>query len=163
METVYLETTVVSYLSSRPSRDLIVAGHQQVTREWWERYRPGFRCFISQAVEDEVAKGDSEQVARRMAIVRALPKLPVTTVVAGLAGQILSAHVLPAQSLTDAVHIAVATVAQVDYLLTWNCRHIANARVLRRIARMCELAGYRLPSVCTPAELMDEEGESGDV
>jgi len=157
METVYLETSVISYLVSDPSRDLVVAGHQQVTRDWWGRRRQLFSCSVSQQVVDEASRGNREQVSRRLAIVQALPKLPITPAVSNLAAEFLRSRAIPGTAAGDAVHVAVAAVAGVDYVLTWNCRHIANAQILRRLASVCARTHYALPTVCTPEELMGGE------
>jgi hypothetical protein len=154
METVYLETTIISYLASEPSRDLIVAGHQQITHEWWTQRRALFACSISQEVLDEISRGDSAQVARRLAIARTLPRLPVGPAVGELAAEFLRAGILPLNAAPDAVHLAVATVASTDYVLTWNCRHIANRQLLKQLDQVCARCGHRLPAVCTPEELM---------
>ena len=103
---------------------------------------------------DEISRGNPAQVARRLAIARALPKLPVGPVVSELAAEFLRAGILPRNAASDAVHLAVAAVANTDYVLTWNCRHIANAELLKQLDRVCRRCGYRLPVVCTPGELM---------
>ncbi|NCO35284.1 MAG: DNA-binding protein [Armatimonadetes bacterium CG2_30_59_28] len=154
METVYLETTIVSYMVSDPSRDLIIAGHQQITRDWWADRRQFFSCSVSQQVVDEASKGDADQAARRLAILHTLPKLPITPTVSQLAEELVQSGAIPPKAAGDAVHVAVATVAGVGYVLTWNCRHIANAQVLKQVANVCAHCGYELPSVCTPEELM---------
>jgi hypothetical protein len=154
METVYLETTIISYLASEPSRDLIVAGHQQITQEWWVQRRALFACSISQEVVDEISRGDAAQAASRLAIARALPKLTASGEAELLTLQLLGCGVFPASASSDAAHVAIATTAGMDYLLTWNCRHIANGQILKKVAAECERAGYRLPVVCTPEELM---------
>jgi len=163
METVYLETTIISYLASEPSRDLIVAGHQQITQEWWAQRRALFACSISQEVVDEISRGDPAQVARRLAIARALSKLTASGEAERLTLELLRSGALPASAASDAAHVAhvaIATTAGMDYLLTWNCRHIANGQILKKVAAVCERAGYRLPAVCTPEELM---GGNADV
>jgi len=159
METVYLETTIISYLASEPSRDLIVAGHQQITHEWWTRRRELFACSISQEVLDEISRGNPAQVARRLAIARALPKLTASGEAEDLTLQLLRSGALPATATSDAAHVAIAATARMDYLLTWNCRHIANGQILKRAAVVCERAGYRLPAVCTPEELMGGDAD----
>lgn len=126
METVYIETTVVSYLVSEPSRDLIIAGHQQITREWWERRRPNFDCVVSQFVLDEAAGGDARQAERRLAALRGLRLVAVTPAVIELAEELVRSGATPARAARDAYHVAVAAVHRLDYLVTWNCRHIAN-------------------------------------
>jgi hypothetical protein len=156
METVYLESTIISYLVSNPSRDLIVAAHQQITREWWARRRQYFSCSISQVVLDEIARGDVEQVKRRLAVAQGLPRLRALAEAERLTVQFLQSGALPAAAARDAAHVAIATVARMDYLLTWNCRHIANAQILRKLAATAASSGYTLPDVRTPEELMGD-------
>ncbi len=154
METVYVETTVLSYVVSRPSRDVVIAGHQQVTVEWWNDHRLRFECFVSQAVLDEIAAGDVNGSQKRTSLAGQLGILEITKEAEDLARQILASGVIPPKAARDAAHIAVATDGGMDYLLTWNCTHIANAQILRKIEKICEAAGYLLPVICTPEELM---------
>jgi hypothetical protein len=154
MESVYLETTFISYLVARPSRDLLVAAHQQITHEWWTNHRTVFKCSVSQFVQDEAALGDPAEAQKRLAVIAVLGNLEVSPDVISLAGSIMAAGVLPPHAGADAAHVAVATVHGVEYLLTWNCKHLANAQIARRISRVCEAHGRRMPSICTPEELM---------
>jgi hypothetical protein len=156
MESVYLETTFISYLVARPSRDLIVAGHQQITQEWWTSRQSEFACSVSQVVIDEASVGDPAEVQKRLAIIGRLPALDVTADATVLAQAIVAAGILPPQVVRDAAHVAVAAVHAIDYLLTWNCRHLANAQIARRIARVCERLGHKMPTICTPEELMGD-------
>jgi len=153
MEAVYIETSVVSYLVSRPSRDLVVAGHQQLTREWWENRRAKFVCFISEVVLDEARDGDAAQAALRLQALEGFPRLAATPEAEKLAAAFLES-VLPAKAARDAAHLAIVTVARVKYLLTWNCSHLANAQILDRLDPIAVAAGFKLPRVCTPEELM---------
>jgi hypothetical protein len=153
METIYIETTIVSYLVSRPSRDLIVAGHQQLTREWWERRRAKFACFISNVVLDEVREGDAEQAALRLKVLERIPRLAATAEGERLAAAFLEGA-LPLKAARDAAHLAIAAVGGVKYLLTWNCNHLANAQILDRLEPIAAAGGFKLPRVCTPEELM---------
>ncbi|MHB8522520.1 MAG: type II toxin-antitoxin system VapC family toxin [Limisphaerales bacterium] len=153
METVYLETSLVSYLVSRPSRDLIVAGHQQLTREWWERRRAKFACFISDVVLDEAREGDAEQAALRLRALEGIPRLAATPAGERLAAAFLEGT-LPLKAARDAAHLAIAAVGGVKYLLTWNCNHLANAQILDRLEPVAAAGGFKLPRVCTPEELM---------
>jgi hypothetical protein len=153
METAYIETTIFSYLVARPSRDLIVAGRQQLTREWWEKRRPSFACFISDVVLEEARAGDTHQVVLRMDAMKGLPRLPARLEAEGLAEAFL-ASVLPPKAARDAAHLAIAAVGGVQYLLTWNCTHLANAQVLRQLEPISGSLGVSLPRVCTPEELM---------
>jgi hypothetical protein len=150
---LHLETTVPSYLTSRPSRDLIIAGHQQVTREWWEKRRDAFQICISQLVIDEASAGDPGAARERMLAIRDFPLLDITPEVEQLASAILGSGILPRKSATDAAHIAIASVHGMDFLLTWNCAHIANAFVAKAVAHMCRQLGWECPVICTPEEL----------
>ena len=156
MESVYLETTFVSYLVARPSRDLLVAGHQQTTQDWWAYRRTEFECYVSQVVIDEASVGDATEAQKRLAAINDLSVLEVTEDAESLATAILSSGTIPPRAIRDAAHIAVAAVHTIDYLLTWNCRHLANAQITRRIALVCERLGKRMPIICTPEELMGE-------
>ncbi|SRR6266436_568042 len=156
MESVYLETTFISYLVARPSRDIIVAGHQQTTQEWWANRRGAFECSVSQVVMDEASAGDPAEVQKRLAIIGGLPVLEITEEAELLAEAIMAAGMLPLHAVLDAAHVAVASVYAIDFLLTWNCKHLANAQIARRIALVCEKLGQRMPIICTPEELMGE-------
>lgn len=153
METVYIETTIVSYLVARPSRDLIVAGHQQLTREWWDHRRVKFACFISDVVLDEAQAGDEAQAALRRQALHGFPRLAATPEAERLAADFLRS-ILPTKAARDAAHLAIAAAGHVKYLLTWNCNHLANAQILDRLEPIASQAGLKLPRVCTPEELM---------
>ena len=153
---VYLETSVVSYLANRPSRDLVVAGRQQLTHTWWEVRRPTFDLVISQVVLDEVGAGDQDAARRRLAFIEGLPLLDVTTEAAELAATLIERVPLPPQAAADAAHVAVATFHGVDFLMTWNVAHIANATLRRRVEDICRAQGYSAPILCTPDELMED-------
>ena len=149
---VYVETTVPSYLTAWPSRDLVRAAHQQVTREWWEG-RDGFELFSSRLVVQECQAGDIRAAADRLAALVGIPLLEQTPETAALAEKLLRGVPLPERAASDAVHIAVAAVHGVDFLLTWNCTHIANATLRPQIEAVCRAAGYEPPLICTPEEL----------
>lgn len=153
MKTVYIETTIVSYLVARPSRDLVLAAHQQLTREWWENRRTNFACFISDVVLDEARVGDAERAALRLQALEGYPRLAATPEAERLAAAFLQS-VLPPRAARDAAHLAIAAVGHVNYLLTWNCNHLANAQILDRLEPIAATAGFKLPRVCTPEELM---------
>ena len=154
IESVYLETSFLSYLVAPPSRDLLVAAHQQVTQDWWRKRKPMFSCYISQVVIDEAARGNPEEAKKRMGIADQLPVLEITVDAEKFAKAILDAGILPQKAVRDAAHIAVAAMHNVDYLLTWNCKHLANAQIMRRIGRLCNSEGFNMPVICTPEELM---------
>jgi hypothetical protein len=154
MESVYLETTFISYLVARPSGDLLVAAHQKTTQDWWATRRDQFTCYMSQTVIDEASAGDPTEVQKRLAVLGTLTPLDVTPEAGALAQAILAKGVLPLGAARDAVHVATAAVHAVDYLLTWNCKHLANAQIMRRIESVCQAHGHRMPIICTPDELM---------
>ncbi|MBM3840774.1 MAG: type II toxin-antitoxin system VapC family toxin [Verrucomicrobia bacterium] len=156
METVYIETSIVSYLVADSSRDLVTAANQQITRGWWQQRRESFACLISQEVLVEASRGDSEQVRRRLEVLAQLPRVAVSGDAQELARVFLATGCLPPPAVRDAVHLAVATAIATDYLLTWNCRHLANAQILKRLEREAQQLGRVLPRVCTPLELMGE-------
>ena len=152
--TVYLETTIPSLLTSRPSRDVLIAGQQQATRDWWQERRQRYRLFISGLVLAESRRGDAAAAKDRDEVLAACKVLEYTDAAQVLAHKILSTHLLPAKAAVDAAHIAVAAIHQVDFLLTWNCRHIANATTVDKVRAVCAAAGYAPPVICTPLELM---------
>jgi len=153
---VYLETSVISYLTARPSRDLIMAAHQQVTQEWWENQRSKFELFVSQLVLQEADGGDKEAAKRRASYLGGIAQIQITDAVIALAQAFLQENALPAKARADAVHIAAAAVHGVDYLLTLNLKHIANAVIRHKIDTVCRESGYEPPIICTPEELMEE-------
>ena len=153
METVYIESTILSYLVARPSRDIIVAARQEMTREWWEHSMPKFDCVVSQIVLDEIAAGDTDYALKRLERAASLGVLAVSEPCLELARLYLNKGYIPKTEIRDALHIAVAVVWKVDYLLTWNCKHIANAHALRQLRKFSENQGHEFPQVCTPEEL----------
>ena len=156
MEIVYLETTFISYLVSLPSRDLIVAAHQQVTNDWWRNQRRKYECYISEIVIDESSAGDENEIQKRLKIIDELNLLELTKEVNELTKAIVKRGVIPPKAVRDAAYIAVATVHEVHYLLTWNCTHIANAHILRKIEKICLLSGFQMPTICTPENLLED-------
>ncbi len=153
---VYIETSVISYLTARVSRDLVSAARQQLTQEWWSDCRQEFDLFVSPLVSDEALRGDSEAAGRRMDVLKDIPELTLTDEAASLAGHLMQAGALPEKAKDDAVHIAIAAVCRMDYLLTWNCRHIDNAAMKPVIRKVCTEHGFVCPEICTPEELRGE-------
>lgn len=154
---LYLETSVISYLTARPSRDLILAAHQQITRDWWDLKRQNFQIFVSQLVIQEAGAGDSEAAQKRLQTLENIPLLDLTPEVLALAKALLDDGILPARAKEDALHLAAAAVHKMDFLLTWNCRHIANPDILRRIILWhSDSSIYQFPVICTPAEFFGE-------
>lgn len=152
---VYLETTIPSYLTAWPSRDLVTAAHQQITRDWWEARHHDFDLFVSGIVIEEASAGDENAAARRLEIVDDVPLLELTDEVVSLAEQLIERGAIPKEKGEDAIHVAVAVVHGMDYLLTWNLSHIAKAEARNRIEHICRTIGYEPPIICTPEELLE--------
>ena len=154
---VYLETSVIGYATSRPSRDLVVAARQQLTRDWLVRHAETYELFVSQLVASEASAGDQEAARERAAFLQGIPRLGITEAAGALAAKLVERGAVPGKAVEDALHIAVATVHGVEYLLTWNCRHIANAKIRQAIESASREVGYEPPVICTPEELMNDE------
>jgi predicted nucleic acid-binding protein len=152
---IYIETSVVSYLTSRPSRDVIKAACQQITKAWWEQGRLNVLSYISPYVIEEASAGDPQAAAERLAALRDIPVLPMAPDIPDLAEFLLLGGGLPAKANLDALHIACAAYHQIDILLTWNCTHIANPTQLPIMRGLCAAKGYKLPELVTPFELME--------
>jgi len=152
---IYIETSVIGYYTARTSRDVIFAGHQAVTRQWWKADLPKFKGVISQVVLDEIAAGDSEAAAERLAAVKSFDVLDLAPQVVSLARQYFDEIALPESCRADSLHLALATVHGVDYLASWNCRHIASARVRRIVESMNDRRKLATPLICTPEELLE--------
>jgi predicted nucleic acid-binding protein len=154
--TVYVETSVISYLVSRPGRDLVVAAHQEVTRQWWDAAGDRFDLLISPMVQDEMTQGDSEAVRLRLAATDGLRVLPVSDEVLARVQDLRSNLGLPDKCLADIYHIAYCIAYEVDFLVTWNCAHIANPRVLRRLRDLSRDMAFFLPTIVTPDALVED-------
>ena len=153
---VYVETSVVSYYTARPSRDIVVLAHQKITRAWWVRARDRFDLVVSEIVVAEASSGDPVAAEKRLNTIADLPALPLTEHSREVARHYLGALPLPPKAERDAAHLAVACVNAVDYLVTWNCTHIANALLRRRLTETNSALGLATPVICTPEELMEE-------
>jgi predicted nucleic acid-binding protein len=154
MSSVYIETSIISYLTARVSRDLIVAGHQQMTEEWWSVQRNRFELWASELVVEEASAGDASAAAERLKVLNTIEMLDITEEAGFLATALIERGSLPTKASADALHIAIAAVHNVDYLLTWNCKHIANAEMRPVIESVCRNMGFIPPILCTPEELM---------
>jgi predicted nucleic acid-binding protein len=152
---VYIETSVISYLTARPSRDILVAANQQVTQEWWQDRREKFELYVSQLVEQEISSGDVEAISKRQQMLEGCDFLDITPEAVELAERLIKENAIPKQAAEDALHIAVATVSGMDYLLTWNFKHIANAARRASVELVCRLNNYEPPVICSPMELME--------
>ena len=156
-ESVYIETSVVSYLTARPSRDVRAAAWQQITNQWWENERPRYELFTSELVIVEASAGNSEAATRRIDALTDIAELTVTDEVKELASKLVLEGGFPPGAEADALHVAVATVHRIDFLLTWNFRHIDNAVNKPTIRSICDVVGYSCPEICTPMELFRED------
>ena len=154
---VYLETTIVGYLTARPLRTVLGAAHQQVTIDWWEKRRQDFDLVVSELVLREAEAGDPEAARERLAKLEGIPRLALTDDVLRLGGEFVDHALLPQKAAEDALHIAVATIHAVDFLLTWNCTHIANPQIQIRLAEYLQGKDLFLPFICTPEELLGGE------
>jgi len=153
-KTVYIETSVISYLTARPSSNLLAAAWQKATLDWWDTQRKRFSLYVSDIVIAEARRGDSTAAARRVGAVVDIPILEITGAVVALSKGLIAGGAIPEKALDDSIHIALAVVHGVDYLLTWNCRHIDNAEKKPIIRGICSTNGYTCPEICTPQELM---------
>lgn len=159
MKTVYVETSILSYLTARPTRDLMAAARQQITRDWWDTHRMRFDLFVSPLVDQEAKRGDPDAARRRVEALGNLPALEVVDEAYDLAAALIAEGALPPSAEDDAAHIALAAVHGMDYLLTWNCRHIDNAETKPIVRSVCIAHGYSCPEICTPEELMGDQDE----
>ncbi|HEX6641739.1 MAG TPA: type II toxin-antitoxin system VapC family toxin [Thermoanaerobaculia bacterium] len=158
--TVYLETTIVSYLVGWLSRnDLQVAAHQELTRRWWTTRRGYFELFGSTLVVDEASDGDPHLAGERLRFLQEVTLLRVTDAAYELKRELLRRTQIPRKAENDALHIAIAAVNGIEFLATWNCKHIANAVTLPLVYDVCRAEGYEPPLVCTPHELLGENND----
>jgi hypothetical protein len=151
---VYIETTIPSLLTAWPNRDIEILAQQIATKEWWEKRRQAFDLFVSQEVLKEVARGDTDAARDRLEVLAECRILAATGMAETLTERILLTGLIPARAASDAVHIGYAAAHEMDFLLTWNCRHILNKTIERRLAGVCATMGLALPVLCTPSELM---------
>lgn len=153
---VYVETSIVSYLTAQPSRDIVTAARQQLTREWWQTKRGRFDLYISELVLREMSSGDPEAAALRRAALEGIPEIALPEEAVTLAEELVKRGPLPQKAAVDALHIAAAVSGGVEYLLTWNFKHLANAATRRKIDQVCQLRGYEPCIICTPEELLED-------
>lgn len=157
MATAYIETTIPSLYTGRPAQQLVEAARQNLTRIWWDNHRHEFDLVCSQTVLDECAEGDSEMAMKRIELLEGIPLLELSEDVITIAQMLVAKQIIPAKAADDALHIAVASVHQVDYLVTWNCKHLANPRNWRRIAVCVAGFGFRPTITCTPEDLIGDD------
>ena len=160
MDAVYIETSIVSYLRQKPSTQLVTAARQLLTHQWWNDERANYELVISQYVIDEASGGDPTLAAERLESLDGIPVLPNAPEIPQIAKEIMSLGVLPAKAQVDALHIASVAHHRIQYLLTWNCKHIANAKILPRIHSALANLGIPIPIICTPEELLGNDTEN---
>jgi predicted nucleic acid-binding protein len=160
MQTVYLETSFISYLTARPSRTIVGAAHQEITREWWESKRNQFDLCISELVVRECAAGNPDAAQRRLDAITGIARLEINEQVEFIAVSLVQKGLIPPQVIEDALHIAIAAVHRVDFILTWNFKHIANPVMQQRIASFLNEINLPLPFICSPEELLGEDDAS---
>ncbi len=159
MPTAYIETTIPSYYVARPSASLIQGARQASTRKWWNAGCSGFELFTSQETLDEVGRGDHSLSKDRLALLKSMKVLEITDEVSTLTKNLLSSQLVPAKASSDAIHIAVASVHSMDFLVTWNIKHIANAHIRAQLRATVANFGASLPVICTPEELLNDEND----
>jgi predicted nucleic acid-binding protein len=152
---VYIETSVISYLTSKPSRDLIIAGHQQITQDWWHKAKPKFDCYISQIVIEEISLGDKNAALKRINAIQNIPDLGYNSEVENLAFQYFKLLGIPEKAKLDTFHLAYAVLYNIDFLLSWNCKHIANAMINSKLRDFNNNNSLFVPFLCTPQELLE--------
>lgn len=162
MDKLYIETSIVSYATARPSRDITIAGLQQQARDWWAKERHPFHLVTSQLTLDEASDGDPTAAAGRLKLLTGLSLIDINADVVLLANRLIEAHTMPEKAAADAIHVAAAALGGVKYLLTLNCRHIANAHELPRIYELLDQEGLGQLLICTPAEFLGAQDEDND-
>lgn len=155
--TLYLETSVPSYLTGRSSSNSLVAAQQELTKDWWVRFRDGYDIYVSEVVYAELERGDPEAAERRLAVVQGFPSLPLSDEAIGLAHFYVQTLPLPQSALADAFHLALASLHGMDYVVTWNCRHIARGSIKRALPGVNASRNLATPAICTPEELWYEK------
>ena len=156
-KSVYIESSVISYLTARPSRDLVIAGHQAVTAEWWNERRLRYDLYVSPLVVEEVSAGDTSAAEERLRVIADIPSVTIAADAESLASALLAANAVPANSARDALHVAIAATQGIDYLITWNFRHINNASTRTMVVNVVSDFGLVCPVLCSPEELMGED------
>jgi hypothetical protein len=159
MATVYIETSIVSYLRQRPSSQVVMAARQVLTHRWWNDERANYELVTSQYVLDEASAGDAMLAAERLQSLDGIPLLPLDPEIGDIAKQIVQRTILPPKATIDALHIALVAHHKIQYLLTWNCKHIANAKILPRIHDLLLDLGLPIPIICTPEEMVGDDRE----
>jgi predicted nucleic acid-binding protein len=153
-EKVYIETSIVSYLISKSNRDIVISAKQELTKEWWNEYSGLYKMFVSDLVINEISQGDPLYSKQRLKIVNKIPILETTEQAINIAKVITDKKILPVKATDDILHIAIAITHGIDYLLTWNCKHIANAHIIKSIESIAKQFNKQIPVLCTPLEIL---------
>ncbi len=156
-KSVYIESSVISYLTARPSRDLVIAGHQAATAEWWDDRRLRYDVYVSPLVVEEISAGDAAAAEERLRVIVDIPSVAVVAEAESLAFALLASNAVPANSARDALHIAIAATQGIDYLITWNFKHINNASTRTIVVNAVSNFGLVCPVLCSPEELIGED------
>lgn len=152
---VYIETTVISYLAARLSRDATIASRQRLTQQFWYEHADRFELVISPTVISEVRRGNAEAVQRRLNLISGITRLPMSNAISNLTQNLLDTGAVPRSAETDATHIAIAAVHNVEYLATWNYKHITNVHKRQHIEQVCRESDFQPPIICPPAVLIE--------
>jgi hypothetical protein len=153
-QSIYIETTIISYLAAKPSRDIIVQAHQQITHDWWDYEKDNFKLFVSEIVLQEIQVGDKEAANRRKSLIKGIEVLELKDRISKLARKLAKYLNIPPKSQLDAVLLSFAIEYQIDYLLTWNCSHLANGFIISRLKKFEQLSSRTIPVIVTPEELL---------
>jgi len=156
MESIYIETSIISYLAARPSSNLISAARQKITFDWWDQEKEKYKTYISELVLAECSRGDKNAVKVRLNLARSIPVLEINDDCIELAEMFFTKASLPEKARDDVLHVAIATHYKMDFLLTWNCRHLANAHFIRKLQKISLEEGLVIPTICTPQEITNE-------
>ncbi|GAB6163464.1 hypothetical protein JCM12298_26240 [Desulfothermus naphthae] len=156
MESIYIETSIISYLAARPSSNLISAARQKITFDWWNQEKEKYKTYISELVIAECSRGDKNAVKKRLTLVRSIPVLEINNDCIELAELFFAKTSLPEKARDDVLHVAIATYYKMDFLLTWNCRHLANAHFIRKLQKISLEENLVIPTICTPQEIINE-------
>lgn len=154
---LYIETTVVSYLTAKPSRDIMIVGHQEATRELWAKLSSRYKTYISALVFEEAGRGDPDQAQMRLAAIAEFPMLDIEDEARLLAEKILAKKGIPREYPEDALHIAIAAVNGIEVIITWNFTHLNNPFTRKKVRKIVEAEGYSCPEICSPEELLEVE------
>ena len=160
MDTVYIETTVIGNIAGRIHPNPRIAARQNITREWWLIAASHYRLLASAMVISECSDGDASAATERLQVLDGIELLASSEDVDALAQALIDNRAVPASESRDAFHIAIAAVNGVQYIATWNFKHILNPTLQGTIALVCRECGYEPPIICTPEQLLEAQNDS---